>query len=109
MVRSFIVILLLAVFFLSGTLYGMDHSKGVEDEDVLPSMEASDNQRESAETMSETVELEEQEKIEQTRLAQASGPQHFTEKMANFLETAVKGFYEVVVEILYQISALFFK
>lgn len=86
----------------------MDHKKGSEIEEAMPSVETSDHQQESAETMAKTVELEKQEKIEQTRLAQGNEPEHFTEKTASFLETAVKGFYEVVVEILYQISALFF-
>jgi len=36
------------------------------------------------------------------------GQIHTTQKVASFLEKGVKGFYEIVVEVLYQISSLFF-
>ncbi|MBM7597911.1 hypothetical protein JOC34_000268 [Virgibacillus halotolerans] len=108
MIRSFIVVLLLAVFFLSGTLYGMDRGEGAEKNEALSSLKTSDDQQDNLETTAATTELEEMEKIEKLRAEEMNEPEHFTVKTASFLETAVKGFYEVVVEILYQISSLFF-
>jgi cell division septation protein DedD len=106
LIRTFIVALLLAVFFLSGTLYGMDRDRGGSRQEV-PAIEAPQEQQESAETLATTKELEEMEKIEELRAAEMN-EKHFTVKTASFLETAVKGFYEIVVEMLYQISSLFF-
>ncbi|MBY7143333.1 hypothetical protein KFZ56_09730 [Virgibacillus sp. NKC19-3] len=95
MTRSFIVILLLAVFFLTGMLYGMDNKNtAVNDE--------------SDQTV--VIEEEEVETVEpsSTDVMDRQEPVHFIQKAASFLEVGVKGFYEVVVQLLYQISQLFF-
>ncbi|WP_176447442.1 hypothetical protein [Lentibacillus sp. CBA3610] len=35
-------------------------------------------------------------------------PEHFTQKAASFLESGVKGFYELIVGITYQLVQVFF-
>lgn len=35
-------------------------------------------------------------------------PVHFTQKMASFIEGIVKGFYEIIVQMLYQVVQLFY-
>lgn len=98
MVRSFIVLLLLAVFFLAGTLYGMDRGDVAAKDEKIASVEVPNN-NEQAETI---------KKAEETNTIKIQETGHFTEKAASFLEAAVTGFYEVVVQILYQVSQLFF-
>ncbi|QGS68897.1 hypothetical protein CV093_12140 [Oceanobacillus sp. 143] len=41
-------------------------------------------------------------------IIEADKQEHLIPKLASFLEGAVKGFYEIVVEILYQIAQVFF-
>lgn len=108
MIRAFVVLLLLAVFFLSGTLYGMDRGDVAANDEAVSSVETSGQQEKSSEAAIKTNDADKINNMEQISLAEANKPVHFTEKIASFLEGAVKGFYEVVVEILYQISALFF-
>lgn len=101
MARSFIVILLLAVFFLTGMLYGMDNN------DIAIKEESG-----QSEELDQTVGLEEEqvETVETSSIdvMERAEPVHFVQKAASFLEAGVKGFYEVVVQILYQVSQLFF-
>ncbi|UJL44890.1 hypothetical protein KFZ58_10665 [Virgibacillus sp. NKC19-16] len=98
MARSFIVILLLAVFFLTGMLYGMDN----DDTAINDESEGSDQ--------AVVIEEEEIETIESSSIdvMDRQEPVHFVQKAASFLETFVKGFYELVVQGLYQVSQLFF-
>lgn len=101
MARSFIVILLLAVFFLTGMLYGMDNN------DIA----INDESGQSGSPDQAVVIEEEVETIESTSsidVMDRQEPVHFIQKAASFLEAGVKGFYEVVVQILYQVSQLFF-
>ncbi|WP_100010589.1 hypothetical protein [Lentibacillus sediminis] len=96
--RFLIAALLLAVFFLVGALYGMDRSmvSGIDQRDAeVPVLEQPQ---------------EEPEVIEEPVIAapvEMEGPVPLTQKAASLLETVVKGFYEVIVTILYQISQVF--
>ncbi|WP_373892860.1 hypothetical protein ACUL41_08695 [Virgibacillus natechei] len=101
MARAFIVILLLAVFFLTGMLYGMDNNN-VAINDKSGQSEEPDQ--------AVVIEEEEVETVETSSidLMDRQEPVHFIQKAASFLETGVKGFYEAVVQILYQVSQLFF-
>ncbi|MEC5422200.1 hypothetical protein QGM71_01665 [Virgibacillus sp. C22-A2] len=100
MVRSFVVLLLLAVFFLTGVLYGMDrgeislHDEATKEVELVESQELASTQMVLVEQELDNHNMEEAE--------------HFTQKTASFLEAGVKGFYEVIVQILYQVSQLFF-
>lgn len=87
----------------------MDHDAGSSVGEQASTVQVVDDQQESTKTVEEVKERElEIEKAKALQTAQINEPSHFTEKTASFLETAVKGFYEVVVEILYQISSLFY-
>lgn len=106
MVRSFIVLLLLAVFFLAGTLYGMDRESVDAMDEKIGSIEVPSNNPESNNYNNERI--VNKEKAEGINEMEMKEPNHFTEKAASFLEAGVKGFYEVIVQILYQVSQLFF-
>ncbi|WP_284140453.1 MULTISPECIES: hypothetical protein [unclassified Virgibacillus] len=103
--RSFVVLLLLVICFLGGMLVGMDKinevgnaqlnegvTKDAQDEMVEPTKEESDIVTQQVNTVSVDDRL----------------PTHFTQKTAAFLEKSVNHFYEAVVNILYQITQLFF-
>lgn len=105
MTRSLIVVLLLAVCFLTGVVYGNDkqaeESTPQQTEMKVDVKEAKDEVLQTK-TTSDTTEVITEEKIN------TNGPSPVTEKTASILEAGVSGFYEVVVEILYQVSQLFF-
>ncbi|MFD1038536.1 hypothetical protein ACFQ3N_09040 [Virgibacillus byunsanensis] len=107
MVRSIIVLLLVAVFFLTGMVLGIDKGQNsastvVEDE-VKTTIQDQDLESVEKVTNKDVLEPEVNNNI-----MNIQEPVHFTQKMANFLETLVKGFYDIVVEIVYQIAQLFF-
>lgn len=96
--RFLMAALLLAIFFLVGALYGMDRSV------------VSGTGQGSAEVPELEAQQEEPEITEEPVIAapvEMEGPVPFTQKAASLLETVVKGFYEVIVEILFQISQVF--
>lgn len=105
MTRTFIVLLLLAVFFLAGTLYGMDQSGMSESPPAVPEEnsylfgELNEQDFPVNETNMNTPKGESLEIAEQ---------QNFTQQTASFLEAGVKGIYDVIVHILYQFAQLFF-
>lgn len=87
-------------------LYGMDRENYAMPDDSV-------NQSESVPvTISEKPEVTEDtvnEAVANQDLHSLNNePVHFTEKAASFLEAGVKVFYDIVVQILYQISQLFF-
>ena len=100
--RSFIALLLLIVVFLTGMLVGMDKNEGMH-ANHLSSEEHITKQQEN---LIEWEVYEEQPIIEEQKLT-FDPSKHTTQKIATLLETGVKGFYEVVVDILYQITSLF--
>ncbi|WP_026906243.1 hypothetical protein [Paucisalibacillus globulus] len=102
--------LLLIVCFLVGTLVGIDHngksliptSSTVKTEDV-----------ESTPEVQQTVnkDIQETEVVNQETIAQEltnPNTEHLSQKTASFLEVIVQGFYDLIVQILYQISQLFY-
>lgn len=104
MIRSFIVLLLLVVVFLSGMLVGIDREKNVmasNPRGVVSQPEISMDQTELESDLSDQVSAEKVPDIAE------KGTEQSTQKIASFFEAGVKGFYEVVVEVLYQISSLF--
>lgn len=102
MVRAVITLLLLAVFFLSGMLYGIDHgqeAKPVQEDQVQEqdSSKADVNKQEV-----ETIEVSNEPEPEMDTSA------HLTQKTASFLGDIIKGIYEMVVMIFYQFAQVFF-
>src|SRR5690625_4568433 len=107
---SFVVLLLLVIFFLVGALFVSERNffektpdsyETHERSDVLYTSDRSDDiQYESVDDTYLNVDAE--STIHQTQ------PIHATHKVARFFEVVIKGFYEIIVSILYQISLLFF-
>lgn len=105
MIRSLFVCMLLIIVFFSGMLVGIDREKGAVGSS-LPVATSSHDIQDVQMTKGDIIdEYDEQEKIDQ--MLQIEESKQSTQKMAFFLEAAVKGFYEIIVEILYQISSLF--
>lgn len=104
MVRTIIMLLLLAVFFLSGTLYGMNqdtrgsNESEIEEEVVV----VSPNPEQIVEKEIVPTPIVEED------LMTMNNQVHLTQKTASLLETSVQGFYEVVVGVLYQVAEIFF-
>lgn len=102
MVRFFITLLLVAVFFLGGVLLGIDrgqladddHAEGEVKEVIVTDTEIDDDRSPEQTVQEAPVDIDE--------------PNHFTQKVASFLGTVLKGFYEMVVMIFYQIAEQFF-
>lgn len=102
MARSVIILLLLAICFLTGVVYGNQGAANKEQEPI-----ASDKIEEI--TLPSTENINEATSGEnRAPLTEVEAPAPVTEKTASILETSITGFYEIVVEILYQISQLFF-
>ncbi|MCF3941819.1 hypothetical protein [Oceanobacillus alkalisoli] len=105
--RVIIILLLFAVFFLGGTLYGVNQERNTYE----------DQPRESAKVAEEEPIIETEERqtvgvgneydpIEETTLTPTDSTPAY--KAASALETIVSFFYEIVVEVLYQVSRLFY-
>lgn len=105
--RFITILLLFAVCFLGGALYGVNQERSAYEEQP----------REVAEVREEqpNIEAEEQravevgntyEPIEETTLTPTDSTPAY--KAASALETIVNFFYEIVVELLYQVSRLFY-
>ncbi len=107
MIRSVVILLLLAVFFLSGTLYGMNSTNN--------NLQANNNSNKveqlettaSLEKHMEKVEVETPQTVKEDVMDMENNIQ-LTQNTASFLETSVQGFFELVVGILYQIAEIFF-
>lgn len=100
--RSFIVLLLLIVVFLTGMLFGME-KKESKNEIYLP---AETKEIAQSDIITEWQVYEEQPLSEKEVFIYET-PKQTTHKLAILLESGVKGFYEMVVELLYQISSVF--
>ncbi|WP_156291119.1 hypothetical protein [Oceanobacillus salinisoli] len=107
MIRMIIMLLLLAVVFLSGTHYGMSQSSGEKEVDLISgsndmeTMIPSHHISENSETPVTPTPIVNQDVMMDDEV-------HLTQKTASFLETSVQGFYEIVVGVMYQIAETFF-
>jgi|SRR5690625_4805454 len=101
MIRSFIVLLLLAVFFLSGMLYGIDRESSTEPSSVT------EDQLETGLEESSFSSHENKNLVANSEILESS-EQNFTQQIASFLEAGVKGIYDVIVHMLYQVAQIFF-
>lgn len=115
MVRALITVLLLAVFFLSGTLYGINQSgeeiSKASNENVINGNEIEEKLVEEKIITEKDIETVNQENVSSTvdqDLMMMENEFHLTQKTASFLETSVQGFYEVVVGIMYHVADIFF-
>ncbi len=82
-------------------LLGIDHGQddNAHQEEEIKEVIVSDKNVEQGTTDSIEIESE--------MPADIDAPIGFTQKMASFLEASIKGFYEMVVMIVYQIAQLF--
>gem|GEM_PF-1711701 len=113
MVRSFVSLLLLVIVFLVGMVIGADREQDVipvnnkqEESEFTEEMVQLENDADITTEDGEPLFIEDREMEEQTASVDQSG--HSTLKIASFLESIVTGFYNIIVDILYQISSLFF-
>lgn len=97
--RGILLLLCLVVCFLFGLLYGMDHNREVNT-DVSKEV--------VRETVQESPVVAEPpaESTEEVNLVQSDTTPAY--KAASALESIVTFFYEIVVELLYQVSKLFY-
>ncbi|MFC4022739.1 hypothetical protein ACFOUV_02770 [Oceanobacillus longus] len=99
MMRLFVVLLLLAVFFLSGTVFGMNQ----DSPSVLEMNEETNIQEDPVPVAEkEIVSVSSQPGLNETSSIQN------TQKTASVLEAGVKGFFEILMALMYQIAQLFF-
>jgi biopolymer transport protein ExbD len=105
------VLLLLVVCFLVGTLVGIEHNG----KSILPVSTNATNTEEKVSTpevkQTANQKTQETEIVNQQTVAEelsASSTDHLSQKTASFLEVIVQGFYDLIVQILYQISQLFY-
>ena len=99
MVRGLLLLFGLVVCFLFGLLYGIDHDRHATSEVVDPVVP------EVTEEIPVEKDVPEEPNEEITLIQSDSTPAY---KAASALETIVTFFYEIIVEILYQISRLFY-
>lgn len=102
MFRFFIFLLLIMIVFLAGIITGIDREKNAMSNKI---------QEETVEMTSNHMEFIDDEEIsvvDQSEIQRTNTKVHSTQKVASFLESGVKRFYEIVVDVLYQISSLFF-
>ncbi|RLL48029.1 hypothetical protein D8M04_01755 [Oceanobacillus piezotolerans] len=108
MLRIISTILLLAVFFLSGAVYGMNQEDNKFKLSENPEVSIEENialRTEEDEIISYSNPVD--QSVSEDVLS-AEGKVEYTQKTASFLETSVQGFYEIIVTILYQIANIFF-
>ncbi|WP_010531045.1 hypothetical protein [Lentibacillus jeotgali] len=101
--RLLAILLSLVVFFLTGLTLGMDRSH--------QDSEGSRNVEEVAVQEEEQVLVEKNVSEDDSSRQLLESPEtseHFTYKAASFLESTVKGFYELVVGAVYQLVQVFF-
>ncbi|SHF67708.1 hypothetical protein [Ornithinibacillus halophilus] len=116
--RFIVVVLLLAVFFLGGTVFGMNQKEEVsvspKTEEQVAAVEIPEQSSEEKSPEESSVEVDtsadaddnvSEDNIQPVEL---EGPAGVTQKAASVLEAAVKGFYNLIVGILYELSQLFF-
>ncbi|GAA0602064.1 hypothetical protein GCM10009001_18660 [Virgibacillus siamensis] len=90
--RSILVLLLLVVFFLTGLVLGMDRGgeTDMRQEDTVKQKQLKDVQ---------VVKVNQRTTDE--KVLKAEQPPNLTQKIASFLESTVKGFYNIVVDVIY--------
>lgn len=113
--RTLVVLLLLIVCFLGGALFGINKNElsmftkadgevGVIEHTAVQERQDETNSNKANE---DAPSVEQQDHIQAT-VPGIDGPENTTQKTASMLETVIKGFYDLVVEILYQFSEVFF-
>src|SRR5699024_6643951 len=108
MSRFISIMLLLTVFFLIGMVFGMNQSTTTKQKPNNIDEQIQENISPAEDVYSDEKEVKEMNQVENTDVMEPSAALSVTQKTASIIETGVKGFYEIVVGILYQIAQLFF-
>lgn len=106
MVRSLIGFFIVAVIFLAGMVVG----SGEEDQQSIgESIKMIDFHPDSETHSEETEQLKSKEEQYDTVVNQAEQetPKHFIQIVASSLESVVKGFYDMIVQLCYAFTKLF--
>lgn len=104
------VVLLLVICFLVGAIVGMEHNPKT----ILANETEAKSETDKADEKGNDTEVKssgEVEVVNEDTVAQEianSNNEHLSQKTASFLEGMVQGFYDLVVEVLYQLSQVFF-
>jgi len=106
MVRSLIGFLIIAVIFLAGMVVGgNDEPQSIKDSmkliDFNPELEAHPEDTQQIPSQNEHLKQNFNETKQETQ-------QNFTQMVASSLESVVKGFYDLVVQLCYAFANLFF-
>lgn len=109
--RAFVLLLMLIIVFLTGMLFGVKKTQTISTQTTKNS--SAEIEQSSPETNQEDNRQEKQTKPKQEKQSdsntdQKDDDQYFTHKTASFLEKGVKGFYNIVVEVMYGLSKVFF-
>lgn len=96
--RGILLLLCLVVCFLFGLLYGIDQDRGAHSSEIV--------QEEMEQEHPPAVEDSPLHPPEEVNLAQSDETSAY--KMASALESIINFFYEIVIEILFQASKLFY-
>ncbi|RHW33135.1 hypothetical protein [Oceanobacillus profundus] len=102
--RFILILLLLAVFFLSGIVYGMNKEApqtAEENDAVVEVIEDTEEQASTAETVTIPVSQPMADAGKDTAV-------QYTQNAASILGAGVKGFFELLMQVLYQTAQLFF-
>ncbi|RYG74746.1 hypothetical protein EU245_00775 [Lentibacillus lipolyticus] len=111
MMRSLVVLLLLALFFLTGMVVGMDRDgqqaatidKGAEKTDTITEPSETDKKMKVTK-----VNDKNNDQIHNEAELKPKASDHFIQKAASFLEAGITGVYELVVRMAYQLAQVFF-
>lgn len=105
--RFITILLLFAVCFLGGALYGVSQERSAYEQQPIEVAEVREEQPNIEAEERRAVEVgNTYEPIEETTLTPTDSTPAY--KAASALETIVNFFYEIVVELLYQVSRLFY-
>lgn len=103
MIRSLMGLLIIAVIFLAGMVVGIGKEEQASISDTTESMDFNSDLQEN-----ELIEKEAEYPAAIEKMSEEDTPNHLTQKMASSLESIVKGFYEMVVQLCYTFANLFF-
>src|SRR5699024_12346428 len=106
MSRFISIILLLSVFFLIGMVFGMNQDTTTKQAPNNFDEQIQENISPAEDVYYDEEEIKEMNQIENMDVMETSAALSVTQKTASIIETGVKGFYEIVVGILYQIAQI---
>src|SRR5699024_2809808 len=108
MSRFISIILLLSVFCLIGMVFGMNQDMTTKQAPNNFDKQIQEHISTAEDVYYDEEEIKEMNQIDNMHVMDTSASLSVTQKTASIIDIGVKGFYEIVVGILYQIAQLFF-